>query len=324
MLLTDKYSRRFNYLRLSITESCNFRCNYCLPDGPDCSSRKEELTLPEIQRVVTAFAMSGTKKVRITGGEPALRKDLTDIIRICKQTPGIEQVAMTTNGYRLERDHDAWVAAGLDAINVSADSLNPGTFQMITGDSRLPSIMRGIDQALEKGHLKVKINAVLLRDYNASELPEFLQYIKGKNVSLRFIELMQTGDNRAYYKRNHVSGQSVKEHLLANGWEQIIRPITAGPAQEFSHPDYQGNMGLIMPYSKDFCDDCNRLRVSSRGQLFMCLFAEQHNNLRDYLQEDNPEALIEHMQQVLQGKAASHYLHEEFTGSTRHLAMIGG
>src|SRR5690554_1837198 len=110
-MLTDKYSRRFNYLRLSITESCNFRCNYCLPDGPDCTSRKEELTLPEIQRVVTAFAMAGTKKVRITGGEPALRKDLTDIIRICKETPGIEYVALTTNGYRLERDHDAWVEA---------------------------------------------------------------------------------------------------------------------------------------------------------------------------------------------------------------------
>lgn len=324
MLLTDKYSRRFNYLRLSVTESCNFRCNYCLPNGPDCTTRKDELALPEIRRVVTAFAMAGTKKVRITGGEPSLRKDLTEIIRTCKSVPGIEQVAITTNGYRLERDLDEWIDAGLDAVNVSADSLNEGTFQMITGDSRLPSILRGIDKAVERGLKNVKINAVLLRDYNASELPEFLDYLRERNVALRFIELMQTGDNRAYYKRNHVSGQSVKEHLLENGWQQIIRPITAGPAQEFSHPDYKGRMGLIMPYSKDFCDDCNRLRVSSRGQLFMCLFAEQHNDLRWYLQEDNPEALIEHLQQVLQGKAESHYLHEEFTGSTRHLAMIGG
>ena len=270
-MLTDKYSRRFTYLRLSVTESCNFRCNYCLPDGPDCSSRKEELTLPEIKRVVTAFAKAGTRKVRITGGEPALRKDLAEIIRTCKTVPGIEQVAITTNGYRLERDLDNWIEAGLDSINVSVDSLNPGTFQMITGDSRLPSILRGIDMALERGMRNVKVNSVLLRDYNAKELPEFLNYVREKGVSLRFIELMQTGDNRSYYKRNHVSGQSIKEKLLADGWSQIIKPVTAGPAQEFSHPDYNGRMGLIMPYSKDFCADCNRLRVSSTGQLYFCL-----------------------------------------------------
>ena len=323
-MLTDKYARRFTYLRLSVTESCNFRCNYCLPNGPDCTSRKDELTLPEIKRVVTAFAKTGTKKVRITGGEPALRKDLADIIRTCKSVPGIEQVAITTNGYRLERDLDTWIEAGLDSINVSIDSLNPGTFQMITGDSRLPSILRGIDMALERGMHNVKVNSVLLRDYNASELPEFLQYVRDRGVTMRFIELMQTGDNRAYYKRNHVSGQSVKEKLLADGWSQTIKPITAGPAQEFSHPDYAGRMGLIMPYSTDFCADCNRLRVSSRGQLFMCLFAEQHNDLRQYLQNDDSAPLIQHLHDVLQGKAESHYLHEEFTGATRHLAMIGG
>lgn len=323
-MLTDKYARRFTYLRLSVTESCNFRCNYCLPNGPDCTSRKDELTLSEIKRVVTAFAKTGTKKVRITGGEPALRKDLADIIRTCKSVPGIEQVAITTNGYRLERDLDTWIEAGLDSINVSIDSLNPGTFQMITGDSRLPSILRGIDMALERGMHNVKVNSVLLRDYNASELPEFLQYVRDRGVTMRFIELMQTGDNRAYYKRNHVSGQSVKEKLLADGWSQTIKPITAGPAQEFSHPDYAGRMGLIMPYSTDFCADCNRLRVSSRGQLFMCLFAEQHNDLRQYLQNDEAAPLIQHLHDVLQGKAESHYLHEEFTGATRHLAMIGG
>lgn len=323
-MLTDKYSRRFTYLRLSVTESCNFRCNYCLPDGPDCTSRKEELTLPEIKRVVTAFAKAGTRKVRITGGEPALRRDLTEIIRTCKSVPGIEQVAITTNGYRLERDLDTWIEAGLDSLNVSIDSLNPGTFQMITGDSRLPSILRGIDRALARGMRNVKVNSVLLRDYNAAELPDFLNYVREKGVSLRFIELMQTGDNRAYYQRNHVSGQSVKEKLLADGWSQTIKPTTAGPAEEFSHPDYAGRMGLIMPYSKDFCADCNRLRVSSRGQLFMCLFAEQHNDLRQYLQNDDSAPLIQHLHNVLQGKAESHLLHEEFTGATRHLAMIGG
>lgn len=323
-MLVDAYARRFTYLRLSITESCNFRCNYCLPNGPDCTSRKDEITLPEIKRVVTAFARMGTQKVRITGGEPALRRDLTEIIATCKAVPGIEEVAMTTNGYRLVRDLDQWVEAGLDAVNVSVDSLDPDTFHLITGDNRLPQILAGIDQAVAKGLQRVKLNTVLLRDYNAGELQDFLQYVKERPVALRFIELMQTGDNGGYYRRNHVGGEAVKQQLLAEGWAQNHKASTAGPAQEFSHPDYQGKMGLIMPYSKDFCADCNRLRISSRGQLFLCLFTEHHNDLRHLLQDDDPEPLMEHVQQVLMGKKESHYLHEEFTGATRHLAMIGG
>lgn len=322
--LTDKYARRFNYLRLSLTESCNFRCNYCLPDGLDCDSRRDEITQDEIRRLVHAFALAGTKKIRLTGGEPSLRRDLTDVIRICKETPGIETVALTTNGYRLKRDIDAWVDAGLDAVNVSVDSLNPYTFQMITQDNRLDLILDGIDAALEKGITQVKANAVLLKDYNAHEMPLFMDYIREKSVTFRFIELMQTGDNSAYYRRHHVSGESLKKQLLQDGWRQVIRPITAGPAQEFAHPDYQGNIGLIMPYSKDFCDTCNRLRVSSRAQLFLCLFTDHHNDLRRFLQDDDPDALIEHLQAVLMGKKETHFLHQEFTGATRHLAMIGG
>lgn len=324
MQLTDAYARRFTYLRLSITESCNFRCNYCLPDGPDCKSRKDEITLPEIRRVVSAFARMGTKKVRITGGEPALRKDLCEIIRTCKSVPGIEEVAITTNGYRLLRDLEAWKEAGLDAINVSVDSLDQDTFHLITGDNRLPQILEGIDKAVSLGIKRVKVNTVLLKAYNAGELDDFLDFVKDRQVSLRFIELMQTGDNKSYYQRNHVSGELIKQKLLASGWNQRLRSKTAGPAQEFLHPDYAGSMGLIMPYSKDFCADCNRLRVSSRGQLFMCLFTEHHNELRHLLQSDDPEPLMEHVQEVLQDKKETHYLHEEFTGATRHLAMIGG
>ncbi|TRW49623.1 GTP 3',8-cyclase MoaA [Aliidiomarina halalkaliphila] len=323
-MLTDRYQRRFRYLRLSITESCNFKCDYCLPDGPDCSSRREEITLPEIKRLVTAFAQAGTEKVRITGGEPALRRDLTEIIAACKATPGIKEVAITTNGYRLERDIEAWKDAGLDAVNVSVDSFNPGTFQLITGDSRLPSILKGIDKAIALGMKRVKINAVLLRGYNFAEYQQFLDYVKDHPVSLRFIELMLTGDNREYYKHHHVSGSIVQRKLEQAGWESTVKGKTAGPALEYQHPDYAGKMGLIMPYSKDFCNDCNRLRVSSRGQLFMCLFASQHQDLRHLLQEDAPEPVIQFLQDTLQGKEASHHLHEEFTGSTRHLAMIGG
>lgn len=323
-MLVDRFARRFTYLRLSLTESCNFRCDYCLPDGPDCTSRKEELTLPEIRRLVTAFAQLGTRKVRLTGGEPCLRKDLLEVIQTVKAIPGIEEVAITTNGYRLQRDVADWRAAGVDAINVSVDSLDPSTFHLITGQNRLPSILEGIDQAIAAGIPKVKVNSVLLKGYNGSALPEFLEFIRQRKVSLRFIELMRTNDNVGYYQRHHISGDTIKQQLLGEGWQQCQKGPTAGPAQEFAHPDYQGKLGLIMPYSRDFCDDCNRLRVSSRGQLFLCLFTEQHQNLRDYLQSDDTQPLQAALQQMVLAKKATHFLHEQQSGSTRHLAMIGG
>lgn len=322
--LQDRFSRRFTYLRLSLTESCNFRCDYCLPDGPDCSSRKYEITLPEVRRLVTAFAKLGTTKIRLTGGEPCLRKDLSEIIATCKSVPGIEKVAITTNGYRMKRDLQDWKEAGLDAINVSVDSLDPSTFHLVTGQNKLPDIIEGIDQAVDMDFATVKVNTVLLKQYNGGELPEFLKFIKDRNVALRFIELMRTTDNADYYQRQHVSGQDIKNKLLKDGWSLTSRANNAGPAQEFAHPDYQGKMGLIMPYSKDFCDDCNRLRVSSLGQLFLCLFTEQHQDIRQYLQDDNPEPLMNALRNNVMLKEATHGLHEDNSGATRHLAMIGG
>ena len=322
--LQDRFARRFTYLRLSLTESCNFRCDYCLPDGPDCSSRKYEITLPEVRRLVTAFAKLGTTKIRLTGGEPCLRKALTEIIATCKSVPGIEKVAMTTNGYRMKRDLPAWRDAGLDAINVSIDSLDPSTFHLVTGQNKLPEIIEGIDQAVDMDFATVKVNTVLLKQYNGGELPEFLKFIKDRNVALRFIELMRTTDNTEYYQRHHVSGESIKQQLQSEGWSLTSRADNAGPAQEFTHPDYKGKMGLIMPYSKDFCDDCNRLRVSSLGQLFLCLFTEQHQDIRKYLQSDDPEPLMNALRDNIMLKEATHGLHEGNSGATRHLAMIGG
>ncbi|MDA6067507.1 GTP 3',8-cyclase MoaA [Idiomarina abyssalis] len=322
--LQDRFARRFTYLRLSLTESCNFRCDYCLPDGPDCSSRKYEITLPEVRRLVTAFAKLGTTKIRLTGGEPCLRKDLTEIIATCKSVPGIEKVAMTTNGYRMKRDLPAWRDAGLDAINVSIDSLDPSTFHLVTGQNKLPEIIEGIDQAVDMDFATIKVNTVLLKQYNGGQLPEFLKFIKDRNVALRFIELMRTTDNTEYYQRHHVSGESIKQQLQSEGWSLTSRADNAGPAQEFTHPDYKGKMGLIMPYSKDFCDDCNRLRVSSLGQLFLCLFTEQHQDIRKYLQSDDPEPLMNALRDNIMLKEATHGLHEGNSGATRHLAMIGG
>ncbi|MGL4251348.1 MAG: GTP 3',8-cyclase MoaA [Aeromonas sp.] len=328
--LEDGFSRRFYYLRLSITDVCNFRCTYCLPDGyrpvqGARADRKSFLSLDEIRRVVTGFAAMGTRKVRLTGGEPSLRRDFTAIIDTVANTPGIEKVAMTTNGYRLKERAQEWFDAGLNALNVSVDSLDPRQFHQITGENKLAEVMEGIDAALAAGFKSVKINAVLLKGLNDYQLDAFLGWIKYQPIELRFIELMQTGEMDSLFRDHHVSGELIKQRLLESGWLQQLRGKDDGPAQVFMHPDSQGGVGLIMPYSKDFCAGCNRLRVSSVGKLHLCLFGDNGVELRDLLESDNQqEALQQRIRIALVGKSASHRLHEGNAGMTPHLASIGG
>ncbi|QJT28262.1 GTP 3',8-cyclase MoaA [Aeromonas media] len=328
--LEDGFSRRFYYLRLSITDVCNFRCTYCLPDGyrpPDGNKegRKSFLSLEEIRRIVSGFAAMGTRKVRLTGGEPSLRRDFTAIIETVANTPGIEKVAMTTNGYRLKERAQEWFNAGLNALNVSVDSLDPRQFHQITGENKLAEVMEGIEAALAAGFKSVKINAVLLKGLNDQQLDQFLAWIRHKPIELRFIELMQTGEMDNLFRDHHTSGELIKEQLLGNGWIQQLRAVDDGPAQVFMHPESQGGVGLIMPYSKDFCAGCNRLRVSSVGKLHLCLFGDNGVELRDLLSDDSQqEALQLRIRQSLSGKAATHRLHEGNAGMTPHLASIGG
>lgn len=324
-MLQDHFGREFHYLRLSITDVCNFRCTYCLPDGYQGKADKSFLSLAEIRCLTAAFAATGTTKVRITGGEPSLRRDLPDIIAAVKSTPGIRKVAITTNGYKLPERIDAWAAAGLDALNLSIDSLDPAMFQAITGHERLQELLDGLDRGIALGIPRVKVNTVLMRGRNDHQLDRFLAWLADKPVTLRFIEVMQTGDNGDFYRRHHVSGESIKQILLQRGWTQALRDADAGPAQEFQHPDSIGRVGLIMPYGKGFCDTCNRLRVSATGRLHLCLFSESGIDLRHLLQRDDQQTeLIEFLQQQLAGKKISHYLHDGNSGGTRHLAMIGG
>ncbi|WP_371378106.1 GTP 3',8-cyclase MoaA [Thalassotalea aquiviva] len=323
-MLEDAFGRRFYYLRLSITDVCNFRCTYCLPEGYQCDHDRNFLSLAEIGRIAQGFAQLGTEKIRITGGEPSLRKDLPQIISACKQTQGIKTVALTSNGYKLAQQFPTWLDAGIDAINISIDSLDSRQFNAITGSNKLDNILSGIDNALTAGFKKIKLNTVLLREHNAYDLKPFFHYVKHTPISIRFIELMQTGDNKAFYQQQHVSGQHIKNQLLANGWLPNIRTKTAGPAQEFSHSDYQGSIGLIMPYAKDFCNSCNRLRVSALGNVHLCLFAEQGLSIREQLQDDDTSALQQKLVALLADKKATHFLKQGFTGATKHLSMLGG
>lgn len=323
-MLTDNFGRKFYYLRLSITDVCNFRCNYCLPDGYSCDHDRDFLSFDEIKRVANAFAQMGTEKIRITGGEPSLRKDLPEIIAACKQTPGIKKVAITTNGYKLPEHLPSWLDAGIDAINISIDSLDPRMFHSITGHNKLPHILKGIDMALADGRVDIKINTVLMREYNGYDIQTYLDWLKETPVTLRFIELMQTGDNQEFFDAQHVQGSRIKQNLILDGWLPVINDKSSGPAQEFYHPDYKGKIGLIMPYSKDFCNTCNRLRVSSLGKLHLCLFTEEGLSLKEHLQQDDVEPLKQHIRAMMTDKKATHFLQEQLTGATKNLAMLGG
>ncbi|AXF76311.1 GTP 3',8-cyclase MoaA [Erwinia tracheiphila] len=324
---TDNFARRFYYLRLSITDVCNFRCNYCLPEGYKPHGKVGEgfLSVDEIARVTRAFATAGTEKVRLTGGEPTMRRDFTDIIAAVREHAGIHQLAVTTNGYRLARDVAAWRKAGLTSLNVSIDSLDARQFHAITGQNKFHQVMNGIDAAFAAGFSKVKVNTVLMRHINRHSLHTFLEWIRHRPIQLRFIELMETGDGGELFRQQHIAGAVIRDELLSEGWVCQPRGRSDGPAQVFRHADYQGEVGLIMPYEKDFCASCNRLRVSATGKLHLCLFGEGGIPLRDLLVGDHQlNALQTRITAALLGKKQTHFLHQGNTGITQNFSSIGG
>lgn len=322
--MEDPFGRTFKYLRLSVTDLCNYRCNYCLPEGFGCESKAHSLSIDQIHTLVTAFAQNGIEKVRITGGEPALRRDLPDVISAIKSVKGIDTVALTTNGHQLQRNVQSWADAGLDAINISCDSLDPRLFNAIVGRNKLSELLQGIDATLNTAIAKVKVNTVLLKQYNLHQLDDLINWASDTRMSLRFIELMQTGDNGDYFKENHVSCDVIEQQLLATGWLEQQKADTAGPAREFAHPLKKGKVGFIAPYSKDFCKTCNRLRVSSLGKLHLCLFGDGGHDLSDYLTRNDSQGLAEYLPSLLGAKPLAHRLHQHNSGSTAHLASIGG
>ena len=324
--LVDAFQRHYYYLRLSITDQCNFRCNYCLPNGYQPEANKPSfLTLSEITHIARAFAAMGTEKIRLTGGEPTLRKDFLTIAESVANVEGIRHVALTTNGYRMAKDVADWKRVGVTSVNVSVDSLDPRMFHQITGINKFDEVMRGIDRAFDVGYHKVKVNSVLMKNLNDHEFNQFLAWVKNRPIQMRFIELMQTGEMDSFFERHHLSGEILAQKLLSQGWQLQQRAVTDGPAKVFSHPDYQGEIGLIMPYEKNFCASCNRLRVSAKGKLHLCLFGEEGIELRDLLQSEEQQGVLQsRIFSALQGKREHHYLHQGDSGIRNHLASIGG
>ncbi len=322
--LTDLFQRRLNYLRLSVTDLCNFKCNYCLPDGYQGKRPTNELTLNEIKNLVDTFSSIGTQKIRLTGGEPTLRRDITEIIRVCSEPEKIKKVALTTNGWKLEQNYKTWIDAGLNQINISVDSLDEDTFEKITGRRSLGSILKAIDSIMDYSPIPIKLNAVLLKESGVKQLHDVLAFIKDKPISFRFIELMQTAENNLLFENSHLNASRIINILEKNGWYALPRGEMAGPAVEYTHPDYLGRMGIIAPYSKDFCKNCNRLRITAMGNLHLCLFDSCAFDIREYLADGKRAEFIEYLQNLMIKKPESHYLHDNKVGLITNLSMIGG
>lgn len=324
-MLVDGYSREFKYLRLSITEKCNFKCSYCLPDGYAGCDRPDFLSLDEIKNLAKAFKELGIRKIRLTGGEPTLRADILGIISALKHEIGIQEIALTTNGFRLPQIGSELKAAGLDSINISLDSLRPERFYQICGSRKGESVLRSIDDCIGLGFKNVKINCVLLKNLNENEFPDFVEFVKARPVSVRFIELMRTGDNKEYFSKHHIPLVSKVDELIENGWALVPEAEIGGPAKEFQSSRYRGKIGFISPYSKNFCSTCNRLRVSSVGGLRLCLFGDGEVSLRDLLQDGSDRELLKEKVTVsLRMKPAGHRLHQNVFGDMNTLSAIGG
>lgn len=323
--LSDPQGRRFEYLRLSVTDACNYRCVYCLPDGfKALHGAPRALTVDEIERLLRATATLGIWKVRLTGGEPTLRRDLVDIVGRAAATPGVRRVALSTNGDGLAKWAAPLAAAGLAQVNVSIDHPDAPGFAAITGRDRLAAVRGGLEKALESG-LRVKVNVVRLAGVNDDAFDGFADWVRDTPVTVRFIELMQTAGREAFFARHHVSLEPLRACLLADGWQPAPRGTADGPAVEYRHPDSEGGFGLIAPYGANFCDGCNRLRVTARGALRLCLFGRGETPLRHLLVPGvEPEVVAGHIRSALVGKSAGHRLHENDAGDTAHLAALGG
>ena len=328
-MLTDTFGRKFPYIRMSITDVCNYKCKYCLPQGykKTPGDTRSFMSAEEISRLAKALSELGICKIRLTGGEPTVRKDFFDILKDMKENSKIAKVTITTNGYRLDKIAKQLHESGLDGINISIDSLERETFKNLTGHDRLPEILNGIKILQDLDFKSIKINAVLLKGINDTEedFQEFSNFIKNNKIDFRFIELMQTGDNKDYFIKNHVSAKIFKDYLKNNNWVFQTYGKDAGPSQNYIHPNFKGKFGVIAPYSKDFCKTCNRLRITARGDLRLCLFGNTGTSIRHLLQKDSQkDELVNLIISQLHLKKESHHLELGDTGITPNLSSTGG
>ncbi len=279
--MLDSYRRKIDYLRVSITDRCNLRCRYCMPEDLPHIPHQEIMGYQEILRVCSLAAQLGIHRVKVTGGEPFVRKGCIDLLRELKGVLGIHQVTVTTNGVLLERYVEDLATMGIDGVNISLDTLDPGSYQSITGENQFAAVWRSIQKALDAG-LQVKLNCVALRDFNGWELGSIGELAAKLPVDVRFIETMPIGCGKEF-------ATVPAEELLAGLQARLgeLYPVeqyrSNGPARYFHNPRLQGKIGIIDPVSHSFCHSCNRLRLTSEGFLKSCLCHNDGVDLRDLL-----------------------------------------
>jgi cyclic pyranopterin phosphate synthase len=326
--MIDRFGRAVQYLRISVTDKCNLRCIYCMPmEGLPWLKREDILSFEEIERVVRAMAEMGLRRVRITGGEPLIRRDLPDLMRLIARVPGIEDLSLSTNAVLLEEQAAPLRDAGVQRLNVSLDSLREDRVDAI---SRRPGsyrqIMRGLEEAERVGFPPVKINVVLMRGQNDDEIEDFARITRDRAWHVRFIELMPTGSNLGLSARNFVSCTEVLRRVRKiDLLERVEGPPGNGPALYHRFFGAPGTVGVITPTSHSYCDRCNRMRLTASGQLRPCLFGDAETNLRDALRAD--EDLRPLISEALRIKPERHHLAQGSaagSGGLVALSQVGG
>ena len=323
----DRYQREIHYLRLSVTDLCNLRCRYCMPDGVEKLEREAVLTYEEFLRLAALFARCGIDTVRVTGGEPLVRKNVAQLVAGLKATPGIRRVTLTTNAVLLAEQLPALLDAGLDSVNISLDTLRPEVFRQITARDDFAAVQAGLQAALQSG-LPVKLNCVPQAGVNEGELEALAALAKDNAMQVRFIEMMPIGYGAAM---PCISGPELRARF-ARRWPELA-PLSAaqehalgdGPAVYYTVPGWQGSIGFIAAVHGKFCASCNRVRLTSQGFLRPCLASETGCDLRTLLRSGADDAqLLTAIRETIWAKPREHHFNDSSMPATRGMYRIGG
>ncbi len=328
--LIDPFGRRLTYLRLSVTDRCDLRCRYCMAEHMVFLPRKDLLTLEELDRVSTAFIRRGVRKLRITGGEPLVRRGVMDLFRSLSRHIGnglLDELTLTTNGTQLARYAPRLVDCGVRRINVSVDTRNPDAFRRLTRGGDLATVLSGIEKARAAG-LSVKINTVALRGINEFELADLIAWAHGSDMDMTLIETMPLGEVDADRTEHYLPLSEVRERLQSRWTLLDIPERTGGPARYVRVAETGGKLGFITPLTHNFCEGCNRVRLTCTGTLFMCLGREAAVDLRSVLRTSNDDAALdEAIDRAVAAKPKGHdFVIARGRGPalSRHMSMTGG
>ncbi len=319
--MRDNYGRDINYLRISVTDRCNLRCIYCMPEeGVKSLSHEDILRFEDTLKIVKVAASLGINKIRYTGGEPLVMKDIDKLIYETSKISGIDDISITTNGILLSDMAEDLKKAGLNRVNISLDTLNSDKFRSITRIGSLEKVMESIYKCLSLGIKPVKINTVLLRGINDSEFVDFLNLIREIPVEIRFIELMPIGEGVKMYEKSKLS---FMELLELHPELTEIQSKKSSTAQLYKLEGAKGKIGFISPVSCKFCGDCNKIRLTSTGTIKPCLHSKEEINLRKYLNDE--ERLTAALKYAISNKPLEHHLKEDSVSrSVRVMSQIGG